>query len=338
MRIVHLILTRRFAGSERYAVELANAQAAAGDEVVMVLRRAAAQPRPDAIAHRLAPGVRLELVPDLLPQWHARRRVRRLRPQVAHAHLSGACRALQGLPRDTCLRVATLHIAYKPQQHAALDALVAIAPWQLQAVPARLRPHAVQLDNWTLPAAPSADARARLRAQLGIAADAPVFGSLGRAEHGKGFDLLVDAFLQLDDPRAWLVIAGQGRQLEALRSRAAGHPRIVLPGFVEQPRDWLQAFDVFVSAARDEPFGLVLLEAMEAGLPIVASASFGARHLAPVIDSALVPCGDVRALAAALADTPRSRRAYPMDQFRIQARLPQFTAFYQRELRAAAPR
>lgn len=336
MRIAHLILTRRFAGSERYAVELANAQAAAGDEVVMVLRRAAAQSRPDAIAHRLAPEVRLELVPDLFAQWHARRRVRRLRPQVAHAHLSGACRALQGLRRDTCLRVATLHIAYKPQQHAALDALVAIAPWQLEAVPARLRPHTVQLDNWTLPAAPSTDARARLRAQLGIAADVPVFGALGRAEHGKGFDLLLDAFAQLDDPRAWLVIAGQGRELQALRRRAAGHPRILLPGFVEQPRDWLEMFDVFVSAARDEPFGLVLLEAMEAGLPIVATASFGARHLAPVIGNALVPCGDVPALAAALAATPRSRRAYPMDRFRIQARLPEFTAFYQRELRAAA--
>jgi glycosyltransferase involved in cell wall biosynthesis len=337
MRIAHLILTRRFAGSERYAVELANAQAAAGDEVVMVLRRAAAQPRPDAIAHRLAPAVKLELVPDLFAQWHARRRLRQLRPEVAHAHLSGACRALQGLRRDTCLRVATLHIAYKPQQHAALDALVAIAPWQFEAVPARLRPHTVQLDNWTLPAAPSAGARARLRAQLGIAADAPVFGALGRAESGKGFDLLLDAFLQLGDPRAWLVIAGQGRELQALRRRASGHPRIVLPGFVDRPRDWLELFDVFVSAARDEPFGLVLLEAMEAGLPIVATASFGARHLAPAIGSALVPCGDAPALAAALAAAPRSRRAYPMDRFRIQTRLPEFTAFYQRELRTAAP-
>jgi glycosyltransferase involved in cell wall biosynthesis len=335
MRIAHLLLTRRFAGSERYAVELANAQAAAGDEVAMVLRRAAAQPRPDAIAHRLDPAVRLELVPELFAQWHARRRLRRLRPQVAHAHLSGACRALQGLPRGTCLRVATLHIAYKPQQHAALDALVAIAPWQLEAVPARLRPHTVQLDNWTLPAAPTPGARERLRARLGIAADAPVFGALGRAERGKGFDLLLDAFLQLDDPRAWLVIAGQGRELQALRRRAAGHPRILLPGFVERPRDWLELFDVFVSPARDEPFGLVLLEAMEAGLPIVASASHGARHLAPAIGSALVPCDDVPALAAALASAPRARRDYPMERFRIEARLPEFAAFYRRELDAA---
>jgi glycosyltransferase involved in cell wall biosynthesis len=335
MRIAHLLLTRRFAGSERYAVELANAQAAAGDEVAMVLRRAAAQPRPDAIAHRLDPAVRLELVPDLFAQWHARRRLRRLRPQVAHAHLSGACRALQGLPRGTCLRVATLHIAYKPQQHAALDALVAIAPWQLEAVPARLRPHTVQLDNWTLPAAPSPGARERLRARFGIAADALVFGALGRAVRGKGFDLLLDAFLQLDDPRAWLAIAGQGRELQALRRRAVGHPRILLPGFVGRPRDWLELFDVFVSPARDEPFGLVLLEAMEAGLPIVASASHGARHLAPVIGNALVPCGDVPALAAALASAPRARRGYPMERFRIEARLPEFAAFYRRELDAA---
>ncbi|WP_147653524.1 glycosyltransferase [Vulcaniibacterium gelatinicum] len=336
MRIVHLLLTRRFAGSERYAVELANAQAAAGHEVTLILRRAGAQPRPDAIAHRVDPRVRVEVVSDLLARWQARRRVRRLRPDVAHAHLSGGCRALHGLD-GVCLRVATLHIAYKPQQHARLDALVAIAPWQLAAIPERLRAHTVQMDNWTLPVAPAADARARLRAAHGIPADAYVLGALGRAERNKGFDLLLEAFHRLDAPDVWLVVAGQGRELEALRARAAGHPRIVLPGFVERPQDWLAAYDAFVSAARDEPFGLVLLEAMQAGLPIVATASQGARHLADAIGTPLVPLGDVEALARALhtlAAARPPRRAYPMQRFSLEARLAELEAFYRRELAA----
>ena len=48
MRIAHLLLTSRFAGSERYAIELAAGQAAAGHDVTLLLGRAALADRPDA--------------------------------------------------------------------------------------------------------------------------------------------------------------------------------------------------------------------------------------------------------------------------------------------------
>lgn len=333
MHIVHLILTRRFAGSERYASELANAQVEAGHRVTMVLRRAAARDRPDAIAYRLDPRIELETTTDLLPAWQARRILRRLRPDVAHAHLSAGCRALQGLDGH-CLRVATLHIHYKPRQHAKLDALIAIAPWQLAAIPEALRRHSVQIDNWTraIPARPGA--RADLRHQAGIAPDAFVFGALGRIEPGKGLDVLVEAWQRAALPAdARLVIVGQGDAFAAVRKAAPAD--VVMPGFVANPRDWMETFDVFVSAARREPFGLVLLEAMNAGLPILASASDGARHLAPAIGAPLLPVGDVEALAAALRDlhaTRPPRHAYPMHRFEPAARIADIEAFYRREL------
>ena len=328
MRIAHLILTSRFAGSERHARELAAAQAAAGHDVTLVLRRAAAQPRPDAIAHRVDPRVKVELVGDWLAPWHARRLLRRLRPEVAHAHLSGGCRALRGLGGGT-LRLATLHIAYKPRQHAHLDGLVAIAPWQLEAIPASLRARSTQIDNWTVPVAPSADARARLRAQLGIREHEFVIGALGRVEASKGLDVLVEAFERAALPDARLVIVGQGKAWAELRRRAG--PGVAMPGFADRPQDWLAAFDAFASAARSEPFGLVLLEAMSAGLPILATASQGARHLAGVIGRPLVPVDDVAAMAAALArlhaERP-ARRRYPMERFEIGARCAEVEAFY----------
>ena len=107
--------------------------------------------------------------------------------------------------RGLCLRVATLHIRYKPRQHAALDALVAIAPWQLADIPAPLRAHAAQIDNWVLPRHPAPDARARLRAAHGIPPDAWVFGAVGRVEQTKGLDFLLDAFQQAGLADAWLV-------------------------------------------------------------------------------------------------------------------------------------
>ena len=328
MRIVHLLLTRRFAGTERHALELAAAQAAAGHDVTLVLRRAGTVARPDAIAYRVDPRVKVEVVGDLFAPWRARRLLRRLRPAVAHAHLSGGCRALHGLRGDT-LRVATLHIHYKPRQHAALDGLIAIAPWQLAAIPAALRARSVQVDNWTLPRAPAPDARARLRTLHGIGEHEFLFGALGRCERSKGLDVLVAAFERAALPQARLAIVGHGDAWPALRRQAGAG--VVMPGFADAPQDWLAAFDGFVSAARSEPLGLVLLEAMQAGLPIVASASEGARHLAAQIGTPLVPVGDVDALAAALRrvyDARPGRLHCALDGFRIEAKLAQIEAFY----------
>lgn len=332
LRIAHLILTRNFAGSERHAIELANAQS--GDhEVTLFLAKAATEARDDASLRHVGPRVRVEVVGDRIGFWQARARLRRLRPDVAHAHLSRGCRALRPL-RGSCLRVATLHIGYKPQQHAGLDALIAIAPWQLPAIPPALRAHTVQIDNWTLPRSAAPDARTRIRAANGIPDDAFVFGALGRAERNKGFDLLIEAFARAGlGENAWLIVAGGGGELPELRAMSG--PRVLLPGFVSNPEDWLAACDAFVSAARDEPFGLVLLEAMNARLPIIATATRGARHLADAIGVALLPLDDVDALARALrmrCVSGRERREYPMERFAIATKVVEIEAFYRREL------
>lgn len=330
LSIAHLLLTSRFAGSERHAVELANAQAAQGHNVTMILRKAGAEARSDAIAQRLSKDVQVEVVGNLLPGRQARRVLERLKPDIAHAHLSAGARALKGWKTDTTRRIATLHIRYKPQQHEGLDGLIAIAPWQLDAMPAHMRARSVQIDNWTIPQHASADARERLRGEFGIDANAFVVGALGRVEDSKGLDVLVEAWKRAalpDDAR--LVIVGQGGAWEAVRRLA---PRlVVMPGFSLQSRDWLEAFDVFVSAARSEPFGLVLLEAMDARLPIIATASQGATHLREVIGTPEVPVDDAEALAAALRaayETRPSRRDYPMQRFRIEDKLAQIEAFY----------
>lgn len=337
MRIVHLILTSSFAGSERHAIELANAQSREHD-VTLILQRAMRGTATGAYAHRVDPRVKVLWVNRWLGRWQARRLIRQLSPDVAHAHLSAASKALSGL-RDLharVLRVATLHIRYKPQQHAHLDALVAIAPWQIEAIPSPLREHTVQIDNWTLPYLPAPNARQQLRSEFGIEPGAWVFGSIGRIEHSKGFDLLVDAFERAALPGAYLVIVGQGVGLESLRRRKV--PGVILPGFSERPQDWLATFDCFISSARTESFGLVFLEAMAAGLPVIATATMGANHLSTALGGRLVPLQDVAAMAEAIAavhleQPPRCIRA--TEQFSIENKLTELEAFYRREMKGA---
>jgi glycosyltransferase involved in cell wall biosynthesis len=106
-----------------------------------------------------------------------------------------------------------------------------------------------------------------------------------------------------------------------------------MPGFVERPSDWLAAFDVFVSTSRYDAFGLVLLEAMRSGLPVIASATEGARHLSEVIARPLLPIGDANALVAALRpllETPPPRQAYALEPFGADARMGEIEAWYSR--------
>ncbi|WP_397535367.1 glycosyltransferase, partial [Roseateles sp.] len=97
------------------------------------------------------------------------------------------------------------------------------------------------------------------------------------------------------------------------------------------------AFDAFVSAARSEPFGLVFLEAMSAGLPVLATRSQGGEHFAALIERPLVACNDAAALGLALqqlrAEQP-VRRAYDLSAFAQGAKVAEVEAFYRRELAA----
>lgn len=339
MKIVHIILTHSFAGSERYAVELANTQAEQQHQVTVILHKRGCEQRANAIRHRLSDKVQVQVVDGwkFFAIWQARKMIRTLKPDVAHAHLSAGCRVLQGL-KGLCLRVATLHICYKKQQHAKLDALIAIAPWQLDAIPASLQQHCIQLDNWTNTQLTAPATKTELRQKLGLAENELIFGTLGRVEATKGHDVLVRAFLKANIPNARLVIVGDGKAMPELKKlvndKLAGD-KVLLAGFSTSPQHWLYSFDVFVSSARYEPFGLVFLEAMQAGLPVLATASQGAQYLQPLFGRDLVPVDDVAALANAmltLATAKLGKIAYPMQRFDIQARVQDVVDFYQREL------
>ena len=333
MKIVHIILTHSFAGSERYAVELANLQAEQDHDVTLILHQRGAEQRANAIAHRVSPKVNLKLVSGMkfLAIFRAKHLLKQLKPDVAHAHLSAACRVLQGVP-GLCLRVATLHIHYKKQQHAKLDALIAIAPWQMAAIPLPLRERTVQLDNWSAAKSVPMDARERLRQEHAIGPDDVVIGTLGRVGQSKGQETLLQAFSLANIPNSRLVIVGEGKHWQQIRDKAPS--TVIMPGFSSEPQQWLACFDLFVSTARSEPFGLVFLEAMHAGLPIVATASEGAKYLQPLFATELVPIDDAETLAQRIKEqlTQLQRRQYPMQRFEPAAKAAEVLAFYQQQL------
>lgn len=109
--------------------------------------------------------------------------------------------------------------------------------------------------------------------------------AVGRLTEQKGFDILVEAFALIADkyPNWTLTIYGEGPDrdlIEAEISAQGLHDRVCLPGITETPGSWIADAAVFVLSSRYEGFPNVLVEAMAAGLPVVASAcDYGPREI-----------------------------------------------------------
>jgi phosphatidylinositol alpha-mannosyltransferase len=135
------------------------------------------------------------------------------------------------------------------------------------------------------------------------ASAAPTILFIGRHEPRKGLDVLLEAMAELPaNVRLW--IAGDGPDTDLLRTRVAGDVRIEWLGRIsdDEKARRLRAADVFCAPSlRGESFGVVLLEAMAAGTPVVASDLPGYSNVARAgRDALLVTPGDHHVLAEAL--------------------------------------
>lgn len=156
-----------------------------------------------------------------------------------------------------------------------------------------------------------AESPAEARAALGLPPTGTLIGIVGRLQRWKGIHVLIDALpsVRARYPEVHLVVVGGAHEPEpdypaALRAQVARlglGDVVIFAGFqVDAPR-WMQAMDIIVHASDREPFGIVVIEAMALGKPVVAGAAGGpAEVITPGVDGLLAPFGDAKALAQAL--------------------------------------
>lgn len=204
---------------------------------------------------------------------------------------------------------------------------------------------------WRPPDVPLPD-RAAARARLALPADTAILGWVGRLSHVKGADVAIDAIARMRNPAALLVFVGDGPDRSMLEARSAAlglGSRICFAGMVPSASAVLPAFDGLVLSSRNEGTPMILLEAIHAGVPIVATAVGGVPGLLTEGTALLVPPEDPAALAAALdqvlADSPAAQgrataaRARVATQFSPAEWVSRHLAVYQRvmERRAVEP-
>ncbi len=161
------------------------------------------------------------------------------------------------------------------------------------------------------PSEPADDTSEMIRHELGLPLQSPVFGSVCRLIEQKGIDDSLRAFWQVSRelPDAHYVIVGEGAQRAALEAQVAGYNlshRVHFLGWRDDARSLMAAFDALVVPSRWEGFGLVVLEAMAARLPVIAARVSALPEI--VVESEtgyLIPPGDVQALAQAMLTLSR---------------------------------
>ena len=151
------------------------------------------------------------------------------------------------------------------------------------------------------------------RQRHGIPPERPVLVHVGRVAFEKNIDFLLRMLVRVraDVPDVLLVIAGEGPSsghLRRLARRLALERNVLFLGYLDRRNVLLDCYcagDAFVFASRTETQGLVLLEAMALGLPVVSTAVMGTRDILEAGRGALVPREDETEFAARVADLLR---------------------------------
>jgi glycosyltransferase involved in cell wall biosynthesis len=157
--------------------------------------------------------------------------------------------------------------------------------------------------------------KAEARQALNLPADAWVIGNVGRLHHDKDQATLIEGFakaLPRLPANSLLLIAGKGPLEDALKQQVAKlklQSSVIFAGNVPDAKRYFKAFDVFALSSDREPFGMVLLEAMAAGLPIICSDCGGGAEIVRDV-GALFPFGDAEALASSLVSAHNNKLLY----------------------------
>jgi len=337
LRVLQLIDTPGPGGAETVFVQLTERLQARGDHVLPVVatdRSWAA----DALSDR---GIGAIVLPttgrklDWRWLWRLVRIVRRERIQIIHAHLYAP--AVYGAIAATLTRVAalaTIHGEVDLEKQGrtrgfkllalrvGLNTVVCVSESLREAVARRLSfepARTAVVWNGVDVEALQAGVRGALRSELSVGEHALLIGSIGNVRPAKDYPTFVRAcrLMLAHHPDTYFVIAGDcdnelGRAVRQLSHELGMSDRIVFLGFRADVANVLADLDVLVVSSTSEGFSIAAVQALAAGVPVVATRSGGPEEIIdPGVNGLLVPHSNPRAIAEAvsslLAD-PQMRR------------------------------
>ncbi len=331
MRITQLFAPGPYGGLERVVTQLCAGLAGRNHDVTaVVIVEQGARAIPDLVDDLIRRAVRVEVVrPEHRAYIRERRAVRALLgsigPDVVHTHGYHADVLLRSVAQGLGIpTLATVHgftggksknRLFEWLQRRSLgrmDRAVAVSdPIARRLVAAGVSRSRIRVirNAWAAPGAFLAREAARER--LGIDRGARVIGWVGRLTPEKGPDVAVEA-LSRSAPDLTLSVLGDGRMEGRLRERSRElglESRICWHGALPNAWQYFRAFDAYCLSSHTEGTPLALLEAMAAGVPVIATRVGGVPDVVSESEAFLLPDGDAAGIAFAMDAATREDQA-----------------------------
>lgn len=312
MKIMHVILSRGFAGSERSTAESCNEQCKNHHVTLVVSRRH--RRRGASIVDHIDPRIQIiEISSQFFVRKNLTRIIGEVKPDLIHCHLRRSTRVVANI-RPSAATTSTLHIGVNSPDFLQMDGLVCNARWQVKGIPPNYKGKIFKANNSLTPYRRlNAEEIFTIRKELGVNPGTFVIGAVGRYHRSKAWDTLIEAFKTTKSNAVQLLFFGSGSQEKKLKGLAANDSRIRFIGYRADIKEIYQALDLLAVPSRFEPLPRVILEGMDAGTPVLASDTGGCKELIDDYGGFIFPTDDVAALTKALIsciDSPPERH-YP---------------------------
>jgi glycosyltransferase involved in cell wall biosynthesis len=302
MKISQIMLSKGFGGAERYFVDLCVALTTTGHQVQAICHPEFQQ------RSLLEHCPQLTLVPirahgpwDRWATHKIKQQIASFQPALIHTHLArgawlgGKAAADLGIPS-----LVNIHNYVKLKHYIYIDTFIPSTVDQekfllkggIPSTKITRIPHFSSLQAADIP-------------HTLFSSNTPVFVALGRFVKKKGMDVLLRAFAHYIEQggHAKLRIGGAGQELDALlclRHDLNLSQEVEFCGWINDVREFLSQADIFILPSLDEPFGIVLLEAMALGLPIITTRVHGPLEILNPEAAYFVEPGDSTGLAKAM--------------------------------------
>jgi len=266
MKIVHLILSKGFAGTERYVCDLANYQKNNNKVYIVKLK----SDNTEYFKKNTSKAINFIEMSNFFKSIFLKKIIKKIQPDIVHTHLGDAAKIIKK-KWGQYKTVATMHMNYNPKYFKNIDGIICSNNHQLQNIKKKFSGSLFKSYLW--PIENVKKNKINLKKKLGIPADYYIFGSIGRFHRQKGFDFLASTFDKVNLKKTALVLVGNGH-LDFIK-KYKHNKNIFLLDHSECPSHLYQIFDAAVFVSRWESFGITLLEAMQHRLPIISTVHEG---------------------------------------------------------------
>lgn len=299
MRILNIMLSPGLGGIEQVFTDYHRMLSDRGAEVLSLIRPKAAI-EAELKRHSL-PYATAPLIADWDPLavFRLQKRMRLFKPDIVLCHGNRALK-LAARANDGNTPLVFITHNHRLQHIAKADALLTITRRLKQEAEVR------GFEQSRIFHIPNSIACGNMTPPREAFHNPPVIGTLGRMVHKKGFSVLLESLAVLKERQIAFscLIGGDGEERGALEQQASrlGLTEVRFMGWIADKDAFYRSLDLFCLPSLHEPFGIVALEAMRAGIPVTSTASEGPSEiLEHEKTGVLVPVGDAQALADGLA-------------------------------------